>query len=529
VLFATAARTAPAAVFNVRPEAVLVVANQNDPDSLALAKYYMDAREIPAANLIKIAAAGDEEISWDDFASTIWNPLVEHLAAENWLIGSMLPKPDAQGRRRISARFNRVGYLVLCRGVPLRIRNAPPPDAERDTLAKLPVPLRTTGAAVDSELALLPAPASPATAFLPNPLFQKTPAAAVKTRSQIIIVSRLDGPSFADCRQLVDNALLAEKNGLAGRAYVDLGGRYPEGDKWLRAAADTIAKAGFDVSREETPALFCFETRADAPAFYLGWYAQNAAGRFADPWLRFAPGAIAFHLHSFSAATLRSDSQNWVGPLVARGATLSFGNVAEPFLHLTTRPDTLVAALFDGAQAGDAHALATPALSWQNVLVGDPLYQPFRVPLKTQLQRLRAGGPASRAPALRCAILLREANRLVAAGKNREARDMLAAETRAAPTPALRLALAKLAKIPSLAFAPDDGDAIALADAGLLIEIARYLAANALFADAAALYTKILVRKGLPSNLRTKLTTERDEARNKATERWQPRRITPQP
>ena len=54
--------------------------------------------------------------------------------------------------------------------------------------------------------------------------------------------------------------------------------------------------------------------------------------RFTLPKVEFMPGAFAYHLHSFSATTLRSASQGWCGPLLAKGATCTMGCVYEPYL-----------------------------------------------------------------------------------------------------------------------------------------------------------------------------------------------------
>jgi len=74
-------------------------------------------------------------------------------------------------------------------------------------------------------------------------------------------------------------------------------------------------------------------------AFYYGWYTENAYGPFTDPNFYFNKGAVACHIHSFSAATVRDAGKFWAGPLLARGATAVLGNVYEPFLALTPNLD----------------------------------------------------------------------------------------------------------------------------------------------------------------------------------------------
>ena len=111
-----------------------------------------------------------------------------------------------------------------------------------------------------------------------------------------------------DVLRALQGAWRAEAQGLRGRAYVDVGGPYPDGDTWFRNAAELTRQLGFPTDIESTRQQFGAKARSDAPAFYLGWYSQKAEGRFASPTVKLAPGAIALHLHSYSAGTLRFDS-----------------------------------------------------------------------------------------------------------------------------------------------------------------------------------------------------------------------------
>jgi len=99
--------------------------------------------------------------------------------------------------------------------------------------------------------------------------------------------------------------------------------------------------------------------------------------------VEFMPGAFAYHLHSFSATTIRSDTQRWVGPLLAKGATATMGCVDEPYIGGT--PDVSIFAgrwIAMGFTFGEAAYACQQTLSWQTIVVGDPLYQPFAKPLQ---------------------------------------------------------------------------------------------------------------------------------------------------
>jgi len=107
------------------------------------------------------------------------------------------------------------------------------------------------------------------------------------------------------------------------------------GDQWIRGAAAVARQMGFETVLDEQPQTFA----ADYP---LSQWRSTPDGtmttcpdRVRRPQIEFMPGAFAYHLHSFSAATLRSASRHWAGPLLAKGATATVGYVDEPYLQFT--------------------------------------------------------------------------------------------------------------------------------------------------------------------------------------------------
>ena len=200
----------------------------------------------------------------------------------------------------------------------------------------------------------------------------------------ILLVARLDGPTADIARGLVDKALQAERDGLWGRAYFDARGltqsqtNYWLGDEWILGAAQISRALGFETVVDDKPGLFPLDFPMSQIALYAGWYADSACGPFQLPKVEFMPGAFAYHLHSFSAATLRSASQGWCGPLLAKGATCTMGCVYEPYLPLTPNVALFLERFTIGQFTfGEAAWAAQPALSWQTTVVGDPLYRPF--------------------------------------------------------------------------------------------------------------------------------------------------------
>lgn len=414
---------------------VVILANADDPDSLRIARHYAAARGVPADNIVALSLPLAESISWREFVVTLWQPLVARLVRDGWVDAIPMALTDAVGRRKYAPYSHRLDALVVCRGVPLKLEHDPalytdtPPFTRRGEF-------RTNAGAVDSELALLAQPNYAINAFVPNPLYHNDRPSAAE-RGQIVSVGRLDGPTAADALALVDRALAAERTGLIGRAYVDLGDRDPVGNEWLEAAARQLAELGFDTTVDRAPATLAVGARIDAPALYFGWYSGSLDGPFTLPGFRFPPGAIALHIHSYSASTLRSTTSGWTGPFVARGVTATVGNVHEPYLQFTHRPHLLLRALARGATLGEASLYALNALSWQAVLVGDPLYRPFAVPLEAQL------GNAAQLP-LRSAgyAALRRMRQLEAARRDGDAKTLALATQRATPSLAVGYALA---------------------------------------------------------------------------------------
>jgi len=102
---------------------------------------------------------------------------------------------------------------------------------------------------------------------------------------------------------------------------------------------------------------------------YWGWYTGRLQA--AEPFA-FAPGAVACHVHSFSAGTLRHRERNWVGPLVERGATVAVGTVYEPLTAGFPTAPLFWERFLAGYPAGEALQLANRFASWMAVYVGDP-------------------------------------------------------------------------------------------------------------------------------------------------------------
>ncbi|HEX5400025.1 MAG TPA: TIGR03790 family protein, partial [Verrucomicrobiae bacterium] len=325
---------------------VVVIYNSRVPESKAVAEYYAQKRQVPQSQVFGFALTTNEVISRAEFVDALQTPLARRLESDGlWRFGSFTNAPgNGQPRRVIRGVVkSKIRYAVLCYGVPLKI--APDADWPAVVNSNQPAQFQQNEAAVDSELAWLPLiemkPSPSINGPMPNWTYGVTNAAALDPTNGILLVSRLDGPSADIARGLVDKALQAERDGLWGRAYFDARGLttnqpdYLLGDKWILGAAQVARALGFETVVDDKPEVFPADFPMSQIAIYAGWYSGNACGPFQLPKVEFMPGAFAYHLHSFSAATLRSASQDWCGPLLAKGATCTMGCVYEPYLALT--------------------------------------------------------------------------------------------------------------------------------------------------------------------------------------------------
>ncbi|HTJ78786.1 MAG TPA: TIGR03790 family protein [Rariglobus sp.] len=418
---------------------VIVLANSADPDSVKLARYYAERRGVPAENIIALKLSLAESFGWHEFVPTLFQPLQDELVKRGWIDGIGMDARDEIGRRKYAMSGHKISYLVVCRGVPLTVNGEADMPTGTDGIAANPA-FRTHTAAVDSELALLAQSGTPTVGFVPNPLFNNDKPSDLAIE-QIVKVSRLDGPTYEDARRLVDNAITAEKTGLIGRSYVDIGGPHPLGDHWLEDAAKQLSVLGFDGDVDRAGGTLPGWARFDAPALYFGWYAGDANGPFVQPGFMFPPGAVALHIHSYSASTVQSPLRGWVGPLVHLGVTATFGNVTEPYLEFTHEPQLILKALARGDSLGDAAAYSIPIYSWQGIVIGDPLYRPFKVSFDEQWEHRDRISPE-----LRPYVVLRHMRQLDMQGKRDEAIWAGLEEQKTQPSVAVAVAVSNLQK-----------------------------------------------------------------------------------
>ncbi len=346
------------------PQQVVVVYNEASELSRSTAERYAALRGIPEKQVVALRGLPKGGgISRETYQERVVRPLLSAATLGDW----SWPAGSQLGSHRVLA-------LVLMPDMPLSVGAPKPKPGDK------PLNGRTkASAALDSELMLLGAAHFPTQAMLNNPAFGKD-ASLEKLRLPVLSVCRIDGPDEACIRRMVEDPVRVEREGLQGWVVVDEGGPHQEGDEWLRRLAKTAREAGQPVFHESSKKTL-------APAFplmttaavYFGWYTHIVDGPFkagAPGDFRFAPGSIAVHIFSFSASSIKKPD-SWVGALLQRGAVVTAGNVDEPYLGPTLHLDVFYDRLLHGYSVGEAALMASPVVSWQCIVLGDPLYRPF--------------------------------------------------------------------------------------------------------------------------------------------------------
>ncbi len=243
-----------------------------------------------------------------------------------------------------------------------------------------------TSASVDSELTLLLIEDFQLSNWLINPFlkkFSQVPGIEF-IRRNTIMVCRLDAPSVDMVKRMVDDAIEIEKSGLVGTVYIDARGLddtkkengYGRYDKHLRNLHSIIkSKSSLPVILDNKPKLFPEKSCADA-ALYVGWY---SLAKYVDSF-EWQKGAVGFHIASAEASTLRQEgSQVWCKRMIEEGITATLGPVSEPYIQSFPLPDVFFPLLMTGRLTLlETYFKSIPFISWRIILIGDPLYTPFK-------------------------------------------------------------------------------------------------------------------------------------------------------
>ncbi len=235
-------------------------------------------------------------------------------------------------------------------------------------------------AAVDSELALLLVPDYALSEWRPNPEYLYNRRSKIIYLGQVLMISRIDAPTPELAQKLIRTAIEVEKTGLSGKLYLDARGLTGKGayalfDEDIRKTAQILEQSSMPVVLDNRPKLFG-QGEAPSAALYCGWY---SLGRYKDSF-EWSKGAVGYHVASVEAMNIHNPKATyWVKNMIERGVIATLGPVTEPYLDAFPRPSLFFPLLMSGKYTvAEVFAMTSPYLSWRMILVGDPLYNPFR-------------------------------------------------------------------------------------------------------------------------------------------------------
>lgn len=332
--------------FAQTPDRVLVCACRNNPDSIRLAQHYMDARNIPASNLLLLDTAAEEntvKISLADFKSKMVIPIFDKMAS----------RPH-------------IDYIVLCRNLPIQVT--------------------ATSRSVDSIIAGYSSMDQLKTTRIAekiNPYYTKSVPFDSHVQG-IHLVTRLDGYSWSDAIALVDNSI--------AHRMTDNSTSLPTSPPILLETAPNMSSGGFAFfdTRIATASGILSNLKANVildnsktpliPTFPLGGYfswGSHASGFNLEQFktLQFAPGAIGDMIYSFNGQSLRfpgaKGSQSaW---LIHQGITGIKAFATEPGASSISDPTFLFPNYLNGRNLAESFYSAAPFICWMDIIVGDPL------------------------------------------------------------------------------------------------------------------------------------------------------------
>jgi len=381
----------------LEPGEILVVVNGEIEQSVELAKYYCNKRSVPEENIIslKLGNSLTDGISRLDYDGKIAGVIREKLKAK---------------------KYSGIRCILTTYGVPIKVAGRGVPEGKEKELSQLKALLeekqnnlkslasdssiqskalqkeirkltqqtdfltgKFTSASVDSELSLVLYENYELHYWQENNLNSHR----VDPDGKTLMVCRIDGPGFEISKKLIDKAISAENAGLSGKVYIDSGFpgekkkqlEFSKYDRSLQMMAEVVkSQSKLDVVEEKTEELFPVDSCPDA-ALYCGWYSLK---KYIDAF-DFVDGAIGYHIASWEAVDLRdANSTQWCPAMLEDGITATLGAVSEPYLNAFPLPDEFFSQLLKGYCLVEAYYRSNPFNSWQLVLIGDPLYEPFK-------------------------------------------------------------------------------------------------------------------------------------------------------
>jgi uncharacterized protein (TIGR03790 family) len=368
------------------PDEVLVVYNADSPVSTAVAKKYASKRAVKKAVAVHCADSAvssvHETIALADYEREIAGPVGKFLS-----------------------RHPEINFLVLTKGVPIRIDGGETGSRDEHTAGNLHPSVDSYLAAIDYRLiksaVKIRIHGSGADGFGWLNRYWNQDVPFSHSAFGGYLVTRLDGYTQSDAEALVTRSLAAE-NGRAqhvqdGEVLLDVQplfkfnsddvasqplavtgpildeSAYGSWNADMVKAADLLMERNIPTELDRSDVFVGDRSNLVG---YFSWGSNDAKyNEKAYESLRFAPGSIGDTAVSTSARTFlpTTGGQSMIADLIAHGITGVKGYTDEPLLQAPSSPSVTMERYTSGFTLAESLYAASRFVGWEDIVIGDPL------------------------------------------------------------------------------------------------------------------------------------------------------------
>jgi len=348
VAFTFLARTAYAGGSGLN---VFVVINQNSTNSVQLANYFCEKRQVPPLNVFRMTNWAGGNIEWQrtNFEADLMNPVIAAIASRGLT--------------------NQIDYVVLSMDIPYRVMETN--DFNSTTSALFYGFKRSLCPLCSFPGCTLPANAFNAY-FASEGIFRFTPPVNVNSNSYL--VTMITASNLWQAKRIVDQGVASDSTFPTNAAVFG-----KSSDRLRNIRYWLFDDAMFNIRlRNVSNAL---RTNADNPTglgLMLGYL--NGAQFYNTSSNMFVPGAMADNLTSYSGTILEISGQTTVLPFLLSGASGGYGTVDEPCAYIEKFPSGQnYFYQARGFSLAESYYMSIEG-PLHGVVYGEPLAAPFAVP-----------------------------------------------------------------------------------------------------------------------------------------------------
>ena len=379
------------------PHQILVVYDDNNTESIAIAEHYAAMRDVPLQNLcpLQVQEMSGRQIPWEQFSS-YWRPqlrscIESHNYEAVWAFALSSHLPHRVALQTTNHSISMVAALQIFFLTQEGAVFAPDTHGVRNGVIlatwQNPAFVGTENPAVDFETRVAGDITYNATSSMVRSLIlpqqQLMTVETADFEGGLSLAYHLEGLTHADGMALIENALAGETESVHIGTFVGMRGvseprqiRDPE----TEFLTNVLNKKGKDT-------LFLQEhDGSQLPENLTGFFTGAQYIHDTFPFLDFHPAAMADNVTSFGAVDANwvcsdtgcpeNEVQTAIGHLIALGASQVHGTVDEPLNN--SFPNAGAYYLYDaGYTAAESWFYNQPFLFWQNAYWGDGLAAPF--------------------------------------------------------------------------------------------------------------------------------------------------------